>query len=48
VGQIDDAVLGADRPELPNANPDDSIEPRFVNGLERAGFFHEMSQQYGK
>jgi NitT/TauT family transport system substrate-binding protein len=41
-------LLARTRPDLPNANPEGFVEPRFVNELERAGFFEEMSRQYGK
>jgi NitT/TauT family transport system substrate-binding protein len=41
-------LLARTRPDLPSANPEDFVEPRFINELERAGFFEEMSRQYGK
>jgi ABC-type nitrate/sulfonate/bicarbonate transport system substrate-binding protein len=41
-------LLARTRPDLPNANPEGFVEPRFVNELEKAGFFEEMSRQYGK
>ncbi len=40
-------LLARTRPDLPNANPEGFVEPRFINELERAGFFEEMSRQYG-
>jgi hypothetical protein len=36
------------RPALPNGNPEGFIGPRFINELERVGFFEEMSREYGK
>ncbi|MGE5219323.1 MAG: ABC transporter substrate-binding protein [Chloroflexota bacterium] len=41
-------LLMRTRPDLPNANPDGFVEPRFINELDKAGFFDEMSRQYGK
>ncbi|HWH79071.1 MAG TPA: ABC transporter substrate-binding protein, partial [Candidatus Binatus sp.] len=41
-------LLARTRPDLPNANPDGFIEPRFINELDNAGFFEEMSRQYGR
>ena len=41
-------LLARTRPDLPNANPEGFIEPRFINELEKAGFFEEMTRQYGK
>jgi NitT/TauT family transport system substrate-binding protein len=41
-------LLARTRPDLPNANPEGFVEPRFINELEKAGFFEEMSRQYGK
>jgi NitT/TauT family transport system substrate-binding protein len=41
-------LLARTRPDLPNTNPEGFVEPRFVNELEKAGFFEEMSRQYGK
>lgn len=41
-------LLARTRPDLPNANPEGFVEARFINELDRAGFFEEMSRQYGK
>jgi ABC-type nitrate/sulfonate/bicarbonate transport system substrate-binding protein len=41
-------LLARTRPDLPNVNPKGFIEPRFINELEKAGFFEEMTRQYGK
>ena len=41
-------LLARTRPDLPNVNPEGFIEPRFINELEKAGFFEEMTRQYGK
>jgi ABC-type nitrate/sulfonate/bicarbonate transport system substrate-binding protein len=41
-------LLARTRPDLPNANPEGFIEPRFINELEKAGFFEEMTRQYAK
>ena len=41
-------LLARTRPDLPNANPEGFIEPRFINELDKAGFFEEMTRQYGK
>jgi ABC-type nitrate/sulfonate/bicarbonate transport system substrate-binding protein len=41
-------LLARTRPDLPAANPEGFVEPRFINELEKAGFFEEMSRQYGK
>ena len=30
------------------ANPEGFAEPRFVNDLEKSGFFEEMNRQYGR
>ncbi len=35
------------RPDLPGANPEGFVEPRFIEKLESAGFFEEMSRKYG-
>jgi ABC-type nitrate/sulfonate/bicarbonate transport system substrate-binding protein len=40
-------LLARTRSDLPNANPEGFVEPRFVSELEKAGFFEEMSRQYG-
>jgi ABC-type nitrate/sulfonate/bicarbonate transport system substrate-binding protein len=41
-------LLARTRPDLPPANPEGFIEPRFINELDKAGFFDEMSRHYGK
>jgi len=41
-------LLARSRPELPNVNPEGFIEARFINELDKAGFFEEMIRQYGK
>jgi hypothetical protein len=41
-------LLARTRPDLPSANPEGFVEPRFINELERAGFFDEMDREYGK
>ena len=41
-------LLARTRPDLPNANPEGFVEARFINELDKAGFFEEMSRQYGK
>ena len=41
-------LLARTRPDLPNVNPEGFVEPRFINELDSAGFFDEMSRQYGK
>jgi hypothetical protein len=41
-------LLARTRPDLPNASPEGFIEPRFINELEKAGFFEEMTRQYAK
>jgi len=41
-------LLARTRPDLPHANPEGFVETRFIDELERAGFFEEMSRQYGK
>ena len=41
-------LLARTRPDLPNVSPEGFIEARFINELESAGFFEEMSRQYGK
>jgi len=41
-------LLARTRPDLPNANPEGFVEPRFIDELERGGFFEEMSREYGK
>jgi aspartate carbamoyltransferase catalytic subunit len=41
-------LLARTRPDLPSASPEGFVEPRFINELEKAGFFEEMSRQYGK
>ena len=41
-------LLARTRPDLPNVSPEGFIEPRFINELEKAGFFEEMTRQYGK
>lgn len=41
-------LLSRTRPEMPAASPEGFAEARFVNELESAGFFEEMSRQYGK
>jgi NitT/TauT family transport system substrate-binding protein len=41
-------LLSRSRPELPNLNPEGFIEARFINELDKAGFFDEMTRQYGK
>jgi hypothetical protein len=33
---------------MPNANPEGFVEARFINELEKSGFFEEMTRQYGK
>jgi len=33
---------------LPSANPEGFIETRFINELDKTGYFEEMSRQYGK
>jgi ABC-type nitrate/sulfonate/bicarbonate transport system substrate-binding protein len=41
-------LLARTRSDLPSANPEGYVEPRFINELDSAGFFDEMSRQYGK
>jgi len=41
-------LLARTRPDLPHANTEGFVETRFIDELERAGFFEEMSRQYGK
>ena len=41
-------LLSRSSPEVAGVNPEGFIEPRFVNELERSGFFDEMNRQYGK
>ena len=41
-------LLARTRPDLPSANPEGFIEARFINELDKTGFFEEMSRQYGK
>lgn len=41
-------LLSRTRPEMPAAGLEGFAEARFVNELESAGFFEEMSRQYGK
>jgi ABC-type nitrate/sulfonate/bicarbonate transport system substrate-binding protein len=41
-------LLARTRPDLPNASPEGYAEPRFINELDSAGFFDEMTRQYGK
>ena len=41
-------LLARTRPDLPNANPEGFVEARFINELEKSGFFEEMSRQYDK
>jgi hypothetical protein len=41
-------LLARTRPDLPPANPEGFIEPRFINELDKSGFFDDMSRQYGK
>ena len=41
-------LLARSRPELPNVNPEGFVEARFINELDKAGFFDEMTRQYGK
>jgi hypothetical protein len=36
------------RPQVAGAIPEGFIETRYINELESAGFFEEMSRQYGK
>jgi len=35
------------RPDLPIASPEGFVEARFVNELDKAGFFEEMGRRYG-
>ena len=41
-------LLARTRPDLPNASPEGFVEARFINELEKSGFFDEMSRQYDK
>ena len=41
-------LLSRSSPEVSGANPEGFIEPRFVNELEKSGFFEEMARQYGR
>jgi ABC-type nitrate/sulfonate/bicarbonate transport system substrate-binding protein len=41
-------LLARTRPDMPNAIPEGFVEARFINELEKSGFFEEMSRQYGK
>jgi NitT/TauT family transport system substrate-binding protein len=41
-------LLARTRPDLPSASPEGYAEPRFIHELDSAGFFEEMSRQYGK
>jgi NitT/TauT family transport system substrate-binding protein len=41
-------LLSRSSPEVPGVNPEGFIEPRFVNELEKSGFFEEMARQYGR
>ncbi|HEY2986246.1 MAG TPA: ABC transporter substrate-binding protein [Candidatus Binatia bacterium] len=41
-------LLARTRSDLPSANPEGFVESRFINELEKAGFFEEMSRVYGK
>jgi hypothetical protein len=41
-------LLARTRPGLPDTNPTGFVESRFLNELEKAGFFDEMSRQSRK
>lgn len=41
-------LLARTRPELTNANPEGFVETRFINELDKSGFFDEMTRLYGK
>jgi len=41
-------LLARTRPDLPNTNPEGFVEARFINEIDKSGFFDEMSRQYGK
>ncbi len=41
-------LLARTRPDLPQANPEGFVEPRFMKELETSGFFEDIIRQYGK
>ena len=41
-------LLSRSSPEVSGVNPEGLIETRFINELEKSGYFDEMSRQYGR